>query len=206
MSDTALNRFISYGTDAERIAFVPDPPTVAAGAALAYLWFTSDTLTLYSYDFGAVGWAEIAGGGGASFSGAQLQLSANQVIGTAANVTISWDVENYDVGGYWTVGDPTHFVIPSDGKYHATVNIRFNSAATGIVRGAGIRYDGAGVAFQSNVALNPGGTVELNASVDIDALATKKLNVFVYQDSSGNLDVLGGASGAFTRFSIHKIG
>lgn len=56
MSDTALNRFIAYGTNADRLAFTPDPPVPASGPNNLYLWFTSDTKSLYAWDLDVLDW------------------------------------------------------------------------------------------------------------------------------------------------------
>jgi hypothetical protein len=46
MSDTALDKFLNYGTAAERIAFTPSPPPLAT----LYLWYETDTGDTYVYD------------------------------------------------------------------------------------------------------------------------------------------------------------
>lgn len=50
MTDQTLNRFLSYGTNAQRLAFVPVPPTPASGPSPAYLWREIDTGDTYIYD------------------------------------------------------------------------------------------------------------------------------------------------------------
>lgn len=47
MSDTSLNKFITYGTNADRLAFTPNPP---AATNILYFWFETDTGLLYKYD------------------------------------------------------------------------------------------------------------------------------------------------------------
>ena len=47
MSDTSLNKVIQYGTDAARIAFVPNP---AVGSKVLYCWYTTDTLSFYIWN------------------------------------------------------------------------------------------------------------------------------------------------------------
>jgi hypothetical protein len=46
MSDTTYELFQHYGTNAERLAFVPDP---AAGIQPLYAWYETDTGSLYIY-------------------------------------------------------------------------------------------------------------------------------------------------------------
>lgn len=48
MSDTSLNLIIQYGTQAERVAFTPDP---AVGSQVLYLWYETDNAPdLYAWD------------------------------------------------------------------------------------------------------------------------------------------------------------
>lgn len=62
MSDTTLNRFVALGTDAERLAFTPSPPTPASGPDNLYIWFTTDTLVFYAWD--GSGWVALSTGAG----------------------------------------------------------------------------------------------------------------------------------------------
>lgn len=62
MSDLTLNRFLAYGTAAERAAFTPDPPTPASGPDQGYVWYETDTGALYAWDGSA--WDAIEGSGG----------------------------------------------------------------------------------------------------------------------------------------------
>lgn len=49
MSDTTYNQFQHYGTNAERLAFTPNP-AVATGYQPIYIWFETDTGNTYLYD------------------------------------------------------------------------------------------------------------------------------------------------------------
>lgn len=60
MSDTALNQIVQYGTNAERVAFTPDP---AAGSQVLYIWYETDNAPdTYVWDGSA--WVQINPGGG----------------------------------------------------------------------------------------------------------------------------------------------
>ncbi len=51
MSDSLLETFLRYGTNAQRIAFTPDPPTVSGVAVkVLYEWRETDTGDVYVYD------------------------------------------------------------------------------------------------------------------------------------------------------------
>ncbi len=56
MSDTTLNRFLAQGTNAERLAFVPDPATPASGPDPGYIWWETDTNDTYAWDIVAGSW------------------------------------------------------------------------------------------------------------------------------------------------------
>lgn len=47
MSDTVYSTFQHYGTNAERLAFVPNP---SAGIQPVYIWYETDTGNVYLYD------------------------------------------------------------------------------------------------------------------------------------------------------------
>lgn len=62
MSDTTLNRFIASGTNAERLAFTPSPPTPASGPDPSYIWKETDGAgTTYMWNFDTAAWEAITG-------------------------------------------------------------------------------------------------------------------------------------------------
>lgn len=69
MSDSLFNTYERYGTNAERLAFVPDPPPTMGGAVQPiYTWYATDTGITWVYD---TSWHSISGPGGAIPSTAQ---------------------------------------------------------------------------------------------------------------------------------------
>lgn len=86
MTDSTLNRFLSYGTAAERLAFTPDPPTPASGPDPLYLWFETDTTLLWAY---SGSWTQITTSGvagGISFVGVGTVAAAGDpTTGTVFN-------------------------------------------------------------------------------------------------------------------------
>lgn len=91
MSDTASNKFLAYGTDAERSAFTPSPATLAAAPFQLYLWYTTDTLILWIY---TTAWAQAGGGGGGGGGGVSAVVgNASEAIGVNKLVNI------FDAGG-----------------------------------------------------------------------------------------------------------
>jgi hypothetical protein len=57
MTDRTLNRFVAYGTAAERGAFTPSPPTPSSGPSPLYIWYETDTGSTYVY---STGWHLVA--------------------------------------------------------------------------------------------------------------------------------------------------
>lgn len=96
MSDVTLNLFDSNGPTAARVAFVPNPPTVATGADCGYLWWDTDLQALFAYDFGLADWVQVGGASGTvTNTGA---LNANElIIGNGGT----------DVTALGTLGTPT---------------------------------------------------------------------------------------------------
>lgn len=74
MADQTLNRFLAFGTDAQRTAFTPSVPSPASGPSQAYSWYATDTGIEWAYVNGA--W-QIQGAFGATISPASLSTSQN---------------------------------------------------------------------------------------------------------------------------------
>jgi hypothetical protein len=67
MTDGPLNYYHGAGTNAERLAFTPDPPTPGSGPPLMlYDWWETDTKTFWVYDVTDDTWYATGGGGGYS--------------------------------------------------------------------------------------------------------------------------------------------
>jgi hypothetical protein len=62
MADSTLNAFLASGTAAARAAFTPTPPTPAAGANSGYVWYETDTDSLYAWDSVGAAWVHVGGG------------------------------------------------------------------------------------------------------------------------------------------------
>lgn len=73
MTDTILNNFISRGTNAERLAFTPAPPTPASGNHPSYVWFETDTKNEYMWD--GSGWQLVTQNQSTSLSQISSSLS-----------------------------------------------------------------------------------------------------------------------------------
>lgn len=139
----------------------------------------------------------------------QLYNSGNQSITTATNTDITWDSETFDVGGLHNpASNPSRITIPAGGDtglWLLVAQIEFAFNATGD-RAFGIRKNAT--TYIANVAVRA--TVNtLNAIVQVSALVNAPavgdyFEVRVYQDSGGNLNVIGGAIAA-SYFAAHHI-
>jgi hypothetical protein len=104
MTDSTLNRFLASGTNAERLAFTPAPPTPASGPDPTYVWHETDTTNTYCWNFDSAAWVKInnaptatvpnavtfnnAGSGAASgttFDGSAAQTISYNTIGAQAS-------------------------------------------------------------------------------------------------------------------------
>jgi len=84
MPDLSLNRFVARGTNAERLAFTPDPPTPASGPDPGYVFYETDTGDFYAWDGAAWDLVNAAGAAlpgtiGATFDGGGSALTAGAV-------------------------------------------------------------------------------------------------------------------------------
>lgn len=86
MSDLTLNRFVASGTTAERLAFVPSPPTPASGPDPGYLWYDTDLQEEFAYDFVTVGWIATAGGAATAITALTGDVTATGPGSAAATI------------------------------------------------------------------------------------------------------------------------
>lgn len=59
MTDSTLNRFLASGTNAERLAFTPVPPTPGSGPDPMYIWTETDTNDVFVWDPTNTTWIQI---------------------------------------------------------------------------------------------------------------------------------------------------
>lgn len=84
MSDARYDAYQHYGTNAERLAFVPDPPALS-GVQPVYIWYETDTDDTYLYD---TSWHQIAtpGGGGSGITALTGDVTATGPGSAAATI------------------------------------------------------------------------------------------------------------------------
>lgn len=127
-----------------------------------------------------------------AFIGARVYNSANISIGNNSVTALTFNSERYDSDAYHDTGSNTgRLTVPSgkSGKHRIAATVIFAANATG-VRAVHLRVNGTTfIAQQASLSL--GGSIEaaLTVMTDYDLSATDYVEVTVYQNSGGNLNV-----------------
>lgn len=87
MVDSTLNRFLASGTNAERLAFTPDPPVPASGPDPTYLWFETDTGDSFAWDYDGASWEALGGGGDVTALSTSLSQVSSSLSGAISSTT-----------------------------------------------------------------------------------------------------------------------
>ena len=188
MSDSTLNYFVASGTNAERLAFTPSPPSPAnAPPHPGYFFYEVDTGNTYSWD--GANWQPVggSGSGGVGISAGTQSVNTGTVVFSNANGVT--------------------FGMLGSSRVTASVNTAYaglNSAMTGgslTVNSSGISIDlppylttamasNRGSDFVAATAAfhgtNASGTIASNAiSISVDAAAGGNVNFSAGTTSSG---------------------
>jgi hypothetical protein len=158
---------------------------------------------------GVPSWATPAGG--ATFAGTRLTKSAGQTISNNTDTMVTWDVEDFDVGGYHDNStNNTRITIPSGkaGYYQINVTLGYAANATG-QRCITLAKNGTNRAYNLNIirAVNSGGYTSVFYSDVVYGAVADYFEISNFQDSGGNLNLIGnnGDPGA-CYFSFSLIG
>jgi len=137
---------------------------------------------------------------------ATIQLSANQTVPNNTTSTVDWDVPVYDKGGWFSVGTPGIFTVPSNSGIRfieLNLNLSWSNNSTGIRR-VWIEKNGsslAGLPFEAKTA--NASTQTSVSSGRVPAVAGDVFRVRVEQTSGGDLNIVNGNS---SWFQIKAIG
>lgn len=121
MSDTQTNQFNGSGTTAERLAFTPNPATVASGPDQGYTFWDTDLQAAYAWDTGTADWVAIGGGGG---SATETTAIGSETLTTAGDLDFYTDapyVARY-TGAAWSPWGPVWPLTLPDASAYAWVN------------------------------------------------------------------------------------
>lgn len=120
---------------------------------------------------------------------ARVTRSTAQSIANATETAISFDTVRWDTDGMWDAANATRLTCQTAGKYLIVGNVRFAGAAGGY-RQAGIKINGTAtyLAIDKSSSLDSA-TVDLNPVAVYDLAAGDFIELYVFQNSGGNLNV-----------------
>jgi len=119
----------------------------------------------------------------------KLGISADISLANGASVTVTWDVETYDVTDmHDSSTNPTRVTIVTDGKYLIQGKARFASNASN-VRSVHI-YKNGSTELDSTFRDAGSGVIDILVSTVADLSATDYLEMVVYQNSGGALNLV----------------
>lgn len=136
----------------------------------------------------------------AAFSGVRLRRSTAQSVPNTTDVIVSFDVEDYDTSGYHDPAtNPSRITVPTTGYYRVWYYVQFPLNATGgRIAQVKVNNTGAPVVVTQQAGSN-GFNNEMSGAVDIRLTAGDYIELGVYQNSGGalNLTSVAGAAPAF---------
>jgi hypothetical protein len=142
-------------------------------------------------------WAAPAGG--STFVGASAYKSAGQTISNNTQTAITWSNEYFDTDAFHsTVTNTSRFTIPSgkDGKYLFTATARFAANSTGIRSWTYYKNGSGAMQPTAQNALSSGGSA-MSAVYATSLVAGDYIELFCFQTSGGNLDILSDADNTY---------
>lgn len=136
--------------------------------------------------------------------GCRVYNTASQTIPTDTATAITFDSEVYDNGGlHSTVTNTNRITIVTPGTYLITAHIEFASNATNS-RFLYLHVNGTTTIANPSVS---GASGQLGAAALYRFVATDWVQILVYHDSGGNLDVINnGTAGRSPGFAVQWVG
>lgn len=125
----------------------------------------------------------------AEFDKCHVSNNANQSIADSTLTALAFNTEEYDVGGMHDVAvSNTRITFKKTKKYHITANVIFATNATGI-RQIRLQINGGAYIVMHNFDALASNETTLVASEDYSATTGDYVEVVVFQDSGGPLNV-----------------
>ena len=145
---------------------------------------------------------------GSSFFGARAVKNANQSLSNATATALTFEVEDFDSGGYFTTGSNTRMTIPSGkgGYYVVIAQVGYANGTSNTSREARLRVNGSDVRNQTYTVGMSMTRPQMVYAIDILSLsAADYVEVIGYQDTGGALNVIND-SGDMSYFAIYYLG
>ena len=135
--------------------------------------------------------------------------SNNQSVSNGTNTKVTWDVEHWDIGGNFDLGNDK-FVVPIAGIYHFDCLLRVTGtggtmelAMVKIYRNGSLYCD----LFQFHVAANQMQNSHIGGGVDMQLSASDYIEIYAYIEGSGlNVGGISDTYGSRCWWSGHLIG
>jgi hypothetical protein len=136
---------------------------------------------------------------------ARVTRSSTQSISNNTVTAVSFNSEQDDNDGIYSAGSPTRLTAARAGKYSVTGAIEWAANATG-TRFLALRVNGTTyIAMARQMTVTGGATTEMHIARDWDFAASDYVEMIVFQDSGGALNI-GATAGYTPELSICKIG
>jgi len=129
--------------------------------------------------------------------GAKVYRTTTQAIPDTTATAVSFDAEEFDQGDLWLAGAPTKLTLPYSGVYSIVGYAEFEAAANTNERRIYIYSNGASIIRQKYPIIGAAITVEMIATYVGRFAAGDYLELYVRQDSGGNLNVNAGSDDNF---------
>jgi hypothetical protein len=124
-----------------------------------------------------------------AFPRAKLRRVANQSIGASTWTAVSWDTSDKLRTATWLLGtNPTRLTFTQAGAYLVRASVEWGSSATG-VRSIGLRLNGGPGQLVPCRTPAAGQPISVGTAATIDVVAGDYLEVMVWQDSGGALNI-----------------
>lgn len=139
-----------------------------------------------------------------TFVGASIYKSASQTIGTASEVDVTWDSEHYDTNSiHDNATNNARVTVPAGmgGKWRLSGTIIFSSNSSGR-RYLALYKNGGLIRYPAQLPSAGAAPMNIPFSVDLLLAAGDYLVIKAYQDSGGDLDVVGGSNNSFIDFAF----
>lgn len=120
--------------------------------------------------------------------GAIVKRAAAQTVSDGATVAISWDTETKDENGFYAAGNPTRITIPKTGWYVMTAYVDWANDPDG-VRHAQFKINNTTWGFAQSTSVMSNQDGRLNPAQVAYLTAADYVELFVYHNAGGNLDV-----------------